>query len=116
MIGMMVKRYIRGCWMRLKETFGLRDLNNFGKKRESLYHLKGRYYDLLSRLRCYSVRNSNAEEISKFADVLPLEWNEDLIELKKDYNFSTFTLNDFVNKLQEHGPQIVCSSCEKIKI
>ncbi|MFS8034465.1 hypothetical protein Hanom_Chr17g01581431 [Helianthus anomalus] len=52
-------------------------------------------------LRCYAVRMSNAEEMSKFADALPSEWNETLIELKKDYSFSRFTLNDFVNKLQE---------------
>ncbi|MFS7888755.1 hypothetical protein Hanom_Chr00s000002g01598801 [Helianthus anomalus] len=56
---------------------------------------------------------SNSVEISKFTDALTSEWNEALIELKKDYRFSRFTLNDFVNKLQEHGPQIVCSNCEK---
>ncbi|MFS7968010.1 hypothetical protein Hanom_Chr09g00792491 [Helianthus anomalus] len=44
--------------------------------------------------------------------------NEVLIELKKDYSFSRFTLDKFVNKLQEHETEIkkknlVCSKCEK---
>ncbi|MFS7948051.1 hypothetical protein Hanom_Chr06g00555421 [Helianthus anomalus] len=58
----------------------------------------------------------DAEEISKFADALPSEWNEALVELKKNYySFSRLTLDKLVNKLQEHGPQIVCSDCEKSK-
>ncbi|MFS7912673.1 hypothetical protein Hanom_Chr02g00132691 [Helianthus anomalus] len=49
---------------------------------------------------------TDAEEISKIANALPLEWNEALIELKKDNSFSRFTLNEFVNKLEEHKTEI----------
>ncbi|KAF5822344.1 hypothetical protein HanXRQr2_Chr01g0025371 [Helianthus annuus] len=49
---------------------------------------------------------SDAEKISKFVDALSSEWNEALIEVKKDSSFPRFTLNEFVNKLQEHKTEI----------
>ncbi|KAJ0533433.1 hypothetical protein HanIR_Chr09g0408371 [Helianthus annuus] len=76
------------------------------KKNESLYQLNGRYAILLDTLKEFKIRMSIAEEISKFVEALPLEWDEFLIELKKDSRFSKFYLSEFVDELQKHETEI----------
>ncbi|MFS7936050.1 hypothetical protein Hanom_Chr05g00410831 [Helianthus anomalus] len=47
----------------------------------------------------------DAENISKFAKVLPSEWDVFLFELKKHSKFSRFNLHEF-KKIQEHELEI----------
>ncbi|KAJ0866272.1 hypothetical protein HanRHA438_Chr12g0549881 [Helianthus annuus] len=72
------------------------------KKDETVNELEKRYESLLDNLKRYEIRMSNAEKISKFADALPSEWDEFLIELKNDSRFSNFYPNEFINKLKTH--------------
>ncbi|MFS7985194.1 hypothetical protein Hanom_Chr11g00995671 [Helianthus anomalus] len=60
------------------------------KKNESLNQLKNRYDELLDNLKEFKIRKLNPEQISKFAEALPLEWDDFLIELKKDSSFQVF--------------------------
>ncbi|MFS8023816.1 hypothetical protein Hanom_Chr16g01455961 [Helianthus anomalus] len=70
------------------------------KKNESLNQLKKRYDILLNNLKEFKIRKLNAGQISKFVEALPLEWDEFLIELKKNSRFSSFYLHEFVYELQ----------------
>ncbi|MFS7986812.1 hypothetical protein Hanom_Chr11g01014611 [Helianthus anomalus] len=45
---------------------------------------------------------SNDKQISKFADALPTEWNEFLINPKQDSRFSKFYLKEFIRELKIH--------------
>ncbi|MFS7986777.1 hypothetical protein Hanom_Chr11g01014251 [Helianthus anomalus] len=76
------------------------------KKNESLNQLKKRYDELLDNLKEFQIRKSNVEQISKFPEALALEWDEFLIELKKDSRISSFYLREFVNELQKHDCEI----------
>ncbi|MFS8010481.1 hypothetical protein Hanom_Chr14g01297631 [Helianthus anomalus] len=46
---------------------------------------------------------SKDEQISKFADALPAEWNKFLNNLKKDSRFSNFGLQEFISELKSHN-------------
>ncbi|MFS8020292.1 hypothetical protein Hanom_Chr15g01413851 [Helianthus anomalus] len=82
---------------------GLKDLNVFlCKKTEKLDELENRFESLLDHIKRYEIGMSNAEKISKFADVLPAEWDEFLINLKKDSRFSNFYPKEFIRELKTH--------------
>ncbi|MFS7917393.1 hypothetical protein Hanom_Chr03g00188491 [Helianthus anomalus] len=83
---------------------GLKDLIFFlCKKDETVNELEKRYECLLDNLKKYEIRMSKVEHISKFADALPAEWNEFLIQLTKDSKFSNFYPDDFTSKLKIHN-------------
>ncbi|MFS7938565.1 hypothetical protein Hanom_Chr05g00441231 [Helianthus anomalus] len=72
------------------------------KKNEKLDELENRFQSLLDHLKRYEIGMSNAEKISKFADALPVEWNDFLMNLKKDSRFSNFYPKEFIRELKTH--------------
>ncbi|MFS8016940.1 hypothetical protein Hanom_Chr15g01374411 [Helianthus anomalus] len=45
---------------------------------------------------------SSAKQVSKFVEALSAEWNEIVINLKKDSSFSNFGLREFISKLNSY--------------
>ncbi|MFS7928249.1 hypothetical protein Hanom_Chr04g00318581 [Helianthus anomalus] len=55
------------------------------RKYEKFNDVKKTYDELIKSLRRYEIKISDAEKISKFANALPLEWDEFLSKLKKRF-------------------------------
>ncbi|MFS7997636.1 hypothetical protein Hanom_Chr12g01144091 [Helianthus anomalus] len=71
-------------------------------KNESLDDLANRYTVLIEFLKEHEIRLSDIEKVSKFADALPVVWDECLKNLKRDSSFSKFYLKEFINKLKKY--------------
>ncbi|MFS7953365.1 hypothetical protein Hanom_Chr07g00617681 [Helianthus anomalus] len=71
-------------------------------KNETVDDLVNRYNVLLSHLKDHEIFLTDAEKVSKFADVLPIEWSEFVKNLRKDSNFSKLHLKGFISKLKTH--------------
>ncbi|MFS8001455.1 hypothetical protein Hanom_Chr13g01190571 [Helianthus anomalus] len=61
-------------------------LENFlGNKNEKLDELENRYRVLIEYLKNNEIRMTEAKNISKFVDALPIEWDEFLKNVKKKF-------------------------------
>ncbi|MFS7998588.1 hypothetical protein Hanom_Chr12g01155661 [Helianthus anomalus] len=88
----------KGCVKRL-ECF-------LSKKDEKLEELENRFGILVDHLKRFEITMKNTEKISKFADALPAEWDEFLINLKKDSRSSKFYPGEFFRELKTHVYEI----------
>ncbi|MFS7945907.1 hypothetical protein Hanom_Chr06g00529661 [Helianthus anomalus] len=64
--------------------------------------LDKRFECLINTLKGREIRMSSAEQVSIFADALSAEWNEIVINLKKDSRFSNFGLKEIISKLNSY--------------
>ncbi|KAJ0433365.1 hypothetical protein HanIR_Chr17g0869461 [Helianthus annuus] len=85
-------------------------------KDKTLEDLKDRYGVLLNYLKDHEIYPSNAEKLEKFADALPIEWDECLKNLREDSNFSKLPLNQFISKLKAHEIETRKKNKEMIKV
>ncbi|MFS7930046.1 hypothetical protein Hanom_Chr04g00339561 [Helianthus anomalus] len=99
--------YLSRSYQDVNEKVWIKRLESFlCNKDETVDELAKRYRILIDYLKRYQIRMSDAEEVLKFVDALPAEWDDFLKKLKEKGSFSKLFLNGFISKLTTHEYEI----------